>query len=62
MTTDTLNALANTFVFGPGFKFGTKDIDKFFVGFDEPFNKLAKMAKRIWLFSSLPNSPKPPAK
>ena len=55
MTTDTLNALANTFAFGPGFKFGTKDLDKFFVGFDEPFNKLAKLHDEV--AKNIPNYP-----
>lgn len=42
MTKDAFDALANSFAFGPGFKLGTKDIDKFFVGFDEQFNKMVK--------------------
>lgn len=42
MTKTALDAFANTFAFGPGFKFGTKDIDKLFVGFDEQFSKIAK--------------------
>lgn len=55
MTTDTLKALANTFAFGPGFKFGTKDLDKFFVGFDEQFNQMAKMHDD--LTKNIPNYP-----
>lgn len=53
--TDTLNALANTFAFGPGFKFGTKDLDKFFVGFDDQFNRIAKMHDD--LTKNIPNYP-----
>ena len=41
--TNLVDAIANTFAFGPGFKYGVKDIDKFFVGFDDQFNKLAKL-------------------
>lgn len=55
MTTDALKALANTFAFGPGFKFGTKDLDRFFVGFDEPFNKLAKLHDEV--AKNIPNYP-----
>ena len=55
MTTDTLKALANTFAFGPGFKFGTKDLDKFFVGFDDQFNQMAKMHDD--LTKNIPNYP-----
>jgi molecular chaperone IbpA len=47
--------LANTFAFGPGFKLGTKDIDKFFVGFDEQFNKLAKLHDEV--AKNIPNYP-----
>jgi molecular chaperone IbpA len=53
--TDTLQALANTFAFGPGFKYGTKDIDKFFVGFDEQFNKMAKLHDEVT--KNIPNYP-----
>ena len=53
--TDALHALANTFAFGPGFKFGTKDLDRFFVGFDEPFNKLAKLHDEV--AKNIPNYP-----
>jgi molecular chaperone IbpA len=53
--TDTLSALANTFAFGPGFKYGTKDIDKFFVGFDEQFNKMAKLHDEVT--KNIPNYP-----
>ena len=53
--TDALSNLANTFAFGPGFKFGTKDLDKFFVGFDEPFNKLAKLHDEV--AKNIPNYP-----
>jgi molecular chaperone IbpA len=53
--TDALSALANTFAFGPGFKYGTKDIDKFFVGFDEQFNKMAKLHDEVT--KNIPNYP-----
>ena len=53
--TDTLNALANTFAFGPGFKLGTKDLDKFFVGFDDSFNRLAKFHDEV--AKNIPNYP-----
>jgi molecular chaperone IbpA len=55
MTTDTLTALANTFAFGPGFKYGTKDLDKFFVGFDDSFNRLAKLHDEV--AKNIPNYP-----
>ena len=53
--TDALNALANTFAFGPGFKLGTKDLDKFFVGFDDSFNRLAKLHDEV--AKNIPNYP-----
>jgi len=53
--TDALSALANTFAFGPGFKYGTKDIDKFFVGFDDQFNKIAKLHDEVT--KNIPNYP-----
>ena len=53
--TDTLTALANTFAFGPGFKYGTKDLDKFFVGFDDQFNRMAKLHDEVT--KNIPNYP-----
>lgn len=53
--TDALSALANSFAFGPGFKYGTKDIDKFFVGFDDQFNKMAKLHDEVT--KNIPNYP-----
>ncbi len=50
-----LSDFANTFAFGPGFKLGTKDIDKFFVGFDQQFNKMAKFHDE--LTKNIPNYP-----
>jgi molecular chaperone IbpA len=55
MTKDTLTALANTFAFGPGFKYGTKDLEKFFVGFDDSFDKLAKLHDEVT--KNIPNYP-----
>ena len=55
MTKDAFSALANTFAFGPGFKLGTKDIDKFFVGFDDSFNKMAKLHDEVT--KNIPNYP-----
>ena len=52
---DAINALANTFAFGPGFKLGTKDMDKFFVGFDDQFNKFAKLHDEVT--KNIPNYP-----
>lgn len=53
--TNLVDALANTFAFGPGFKYGTKDMDKFFVGFDEQFNKMAKLHDEVT--KNIPNYP-----
>jgi len=53
--TDALSALANTFAFGPGFKYGTKDLDKFFVGFDDEFNRMAKLHDEVT--KNIPNYP-----
>lgn len=53
--TNLVDALANTFAFGPGFKYGTKDLDKFFVGFDEQFNKMAKLHDEVT--KNIPNYP-----
>jgi molecular chaperone IbpA len=53
--TNLADTLANTFAFGPGFKLGTKDIDKFFVGFDQQFNKMAKFHDE--LTKNIPNYP-----
>jgi len=53
--TDALSALANTFAFGPGFKYGTKDLDKFFVGFDDQFNRMAKLHDEVT--KNIPNYP-----
>ena len=47
MTTNAFDAIANSFMFGPGFKSGYKDVDKFFVGFDDSFNKLAKLHDEV---------------
>jgi len=55
MTKDAFSALANSIAFGPGFKLGTKDIDKFFVGFDESFNKMAKLHDEVT--KNIPNYP-----
>lgn len=54
-TIEHLNNLANTFAFGPGFKMSTKDMDKFFVGFDEQFNKLSKLHDEVT--KNIPNYP-----
>jgi molecular chaperone IbpA len=53
--TNLVETIANTFAFGPGFKYGTKDIDKFFVGFDDQFNKLAKLHDEVT--KNIPNYP-----
>jgi molecular chaperone IbpA len=53
--TNLVDAIANTFAFGPGFKYGVKDIDKFFVGFDDQFNKLAKLHDEVT--KNIPNYP-----
>ena len=53
--TNLVDTLANTFAFGPGFKYGVKDIDKFFVGFDDQFNKLAKLHDEVT--KNIPNYP-----
>lgn len=54
-TIEHLNNLANNFAFGPGFKIATKDMDKFFVGFDEQFNKLSKLHDEVT--KNIPNYP-----
>jgi len=53
--TNLVDTLANTFSFGPGFKMGAKDIDKFFVGFDQQFSKMAKFHDE--LTKNIPNYP-----
>ncbi len=52
---EQFNKLANNFAFGPGFKYGTKDMDKFFVGFDQHFDKFAKLHDEVT--KNIPNYP-----